>query len=134
MEIMTADGKRIVAVGTSDILHSLYSTIMIRLETCDDYAPLALAFLKTGRCEADYAEETARQFNLLHDALACIKPEEAVYDMEDRNKLAPWEGNISKVVTSCANLYTTADGKDLLFEIVSILTYAGLAYTSIEIA
>ena len=37
------------------------------------------------------------------------------------------EGNISSNVTSCANLYTTADGKDLIQEAISLLKHAAAA-------
>lgn len=55
----------------------------------------------------------------MRDKLSNYSPEDLVYDIDDRSKHAPWEANISPVVTSCANFYTTADGKDLLFDIVS---------------
>ena len=67
----------------------------------------------------------------MRDKLSNYPPEELVYDINDRSKHAPWEGNISPVVTSCANFYTTADGKDLLFEIVSILTYGAYMKTAV---
>ena len=37
---------------------------------------------------------------------------------------APWSNYLSGIVTSCGNLYTTLDGKDLLYEVVCVLTYA----------
>lgn len=40
---------------------------------------------------------------------------------------------MSPVITSCANLYTTKDGRDLLFEIVSILCYGYYSNTDIHI-
>ena len=49
-----------------------------------------------------------------------------VYDMNDTKKKAPWEGNISSVITSCGNFFTTADGKDLIFELTSLLCYAAV--------
>lgn len=45
----------------------------------------------------------------------------------------PWKGRLSNVITSCANLYTTADGKDLLYEVVSILCYAEVAAVSVRV-
>lgn len=44
---------------------------------------------------------------------------------------APWTRNLSGIVTSCANLYTRANGKDLLFEVFGILTCA--CYTKVDI-
>lgn len=133
MVIRTSDGKRLVDVGTSDTLKSVYSTIVLRLGRHAKAVPDAIAFLQKGTCAPGDALETARQFNLIRDDLARVSPDKAVYDLDEPRKKAPWAGNISPVVTSCANLYTTADGKDLLFEIVSILTYAGIAEVAVAI-
>lgn len=128
--IISKDGIRTIAprIGT---LWAVYSTMELVLNRTLLKIPMAEAFLKTGVCEANDALETARQFNLLRDAFAAIPPEKAVYDMTNPKAKAPWDGNLSPVVTSCANLFTTEDGKDLLFEIVSILTHG--AYTGTEI-
>lgn len=77
--------------------------------------------------------ETARQFNLIRDELSRYAPEKAVYDFRDLKKKAPWNNNLSSVITSCANLYTTTDGQDLLYEIVSILCYAGVKKVSVSV-
>lgn len=45
-------------------------------------------------------------------------------------KTVPWKGKLSPVITACANLYTTADGKDLLLEVVCILSYAQIKKVS----
>lgn len=54
-----------------------------------------------------------------------------MYDIDNPKLLAPWKDNLSPVVTSCANMFTTADGQDLLFEIVSILCYTQVTKTNI---
>ncbi|MCD7882799.1 MAG: immunity 70 family protein [Lachnospiraceae bacterium] len=131
MKIKTADMKRTIDVGESEIWYSVYSTSEKRVYQANNKVPLALSFFKTGRCETKDALETARQFNLLRDEFSKYPPEKAVYDMKYPEKRAPWANNISPVVTSCANLYTTTDGKDLLFEVVSILTYAYYAKTAV---
>ena len=95
--------------------------------------PLAIQFLEAGFCSSQKAMETARQFNLVRDMLSQYPPEKLVYDIKDPNGPAPWDNNISSVVTSCANFYTTADGEDLLYEIVSILCYAGITGESVSI-
>lgn len=133
MKICSMDYKMTIEVGNSDILYSIYSTLCVRLSEIKKNIPLVYQFLKDGECTTENAIETARQFNLLRDELSKYAPEEAVYDMHDLQKQAPWKGKISKVVTSCANLYTTSDGQDLLFEIVKILCYADIAKTSIII-
>lgn len=133
MVISSSDHKRIVYIGTSDILQSLYSTIQVRLDYFKEKVPLALKLLECGECNPAVAMETAKQFNLLRDELSKIPPQQAVYDFRNLSRQAPWEGRISPVITSCANFYTTADGKDLLFEIVSILCYGYYSDSDITI-
>ena len=133
MKLFTEDGKRNVNIGNSEIWHSVYSTLMVRTGGFVRKVPYAVEFLKSAVCSPEHCLETARQINLVRDKLSNYPPEEAVYDMNDRGRRAPWEGNISLVVTSCANFYTTADGKDLLFELVSILTYGAYMKTAVRV-
>lgn len=132
MVIASSDNKKHVDVGNYTIWHAVYSTVICRLNDSERLFPDAIDFLETGKCEPDMAQKTARQINLIRDHLALIPPEEAVYDNDHPHIDAPWKNRISPVVTSCANLFTTADGKDLLFEIVSILVYASIAKISVE--
>lgn len=124
MIITTTDDKRCVDVGSEGIWNSVLSTAKVRLESMKKHINLALDFLETGKCSAKNAFETARQFNLIRDAFSQIPPSNAVYDKDNRSSVAPWNGNLSGIVTSCGNLYTTSDGRDLLYEIVCILAYA----------
>lgn len=132
MVITTSNEKRFVDVGSESIWKSVLSTAEIRLSYMVKEIPLALKFLRSGACHNKNAFETARQFNLLRDAFAQIPPNEAVYDMDNPSLLAPWSENLSGIVTSCGNLYTTSDGKDLLFEVVAILTYAHYLEVDVE--
>ena len=92
---------------------------------------MAFDFLQSGKCEGKNGYEVAGQINLIRDALAQVSPDKAVYDIDNPKLLAPWKDNLSPVVTSRANMFTTADGQDLLFEIVSILCYAQVTKTNI---
>ncbi len=132
MILITSDEKRTVDIGSYEIWKCLYSTVAIRLDYYADKIPLALAFLKTGRCIYQNANDIARQINLVRDALAAIPPEKAVYDADDITRNAPWFGNLSPVITSCNTMFTTADGKDLLYELVCILCYAGIREVDIS--
>ena len=124
MILRTVDGKRMVDIGSYGIWYSVYSTADVRLSPMKKNISLAMSFLKDGKCSCKDAYETARQINLIRDAFSQISPENAVYNKDDPNELAPWTDNLSGIVTSCGNLYTTADGKDLLYELVCILTFA----------
>ncbi len=124
MQIITKDLERVINIGSSDILFSLYSTVMINLKDSYHELPEALSFLQSGICNSNNALECARQINLIRDKLSQVNPNDAVYDMNDLSKEAPWKGRISPVITSCGNMFTTSDGKDLLYEMVCILTYS----------
>ena len=133
MTICSSDNNRYVDIGSYTIWHSLYSTVAVRLKEYHDLFPDAINFLRTGKCDPQNAQKTARQINLLRDRLASISPDNAVYDLNHLSMEPPWKGHISPIVTSCANLYTTADGKDLLFELVSTLCHAYTANVAVKI-
>ena len=120
---MSQDGNRFFDVGSEDIWKSIYYTAVVAFRYKKRNIHKALAFMETGKCAAAEGYETARQFNLIRDEFAKIPPEKVVYDLNNRTKKAPWMNNLSPVITSFANLFTTAEGQDLLFEVVSILTY-----------
>lgn len=132
LSIVTSNGSQIVNVGSGDIWISLMSTVDIRLKNKKNIS-YAVNFLHSGECSAEDALETAKQFNIIRDELSKFGPDKIIYDSEDLKKEAPWKNNISPTVTSCANFYTTADGNDLLFEIVNILTYAAANKVSVEL-
>ena len=133
MRIISKDGKKEVNIGGSDIWKAVYSTAISCIGKKRKKYPLAFAFLETGRCDGSIGYEVARQINQLRDELSQFQPEKAIYDIDNPKLSPPWEGNLSPVVTSCANLFTTADGQDLLYEIVCILCYAKVAKTSLEL-
>ena len=121
---LSIDANVYVDVGSEGSWNSVLSTAEVRLESMKKQINLALAFLETGKCSAKNTFETARQFNLIRDAFSQIAPSSAVYDKNNRSAIAPWSSNLSGIITSCGNLYTTSDGKDLLYEVVCVLTYA----------
>ena len=133
LTISTSDNEAFVNVGGGDTWISLMSTVDVRLKKCSKDISAAVNFLHSGECSAEDALKTAKQFNIIRDELSKLSPDKIVYDADDLKKKAPWAGHISPVVTSCANFYTTADGNDLLFEIVNILTYAGTNNVSVEL-
>lgn len=132
MIITTVDSNRSIDVGSAGIWNSVLSTATIRLQSMNKHIHLAMDFLETGKCCFRDAFETARQFNLIRDAFSQIEPSSAVYDRDNILISAPWSKNLSGIVTSCGNLFTTSDGKDLLYEVVAILTYAHYMEVDVE--
>lgn len=133
MIIKTADNKKSVDVGTQDMFFSLYSTINVRLKDKSVSIENAMTFMKTGKCNHEVALSVAREFNLIRDYLSGIALSDLVYDMRDETKKAPWINNISPVITSCGNLFISKDGKDILYEIVAIMTYAYYEKVNVDI-
>ena len=131
MRVESSDGVRCVNIGDVNIWKAIYSTIVVRLKNKRNKYSLALSFFETGMCKGNQGYDIARQINLIRDDLSQLAPDKAVYKLENPKLKAPWSGNISPVITSCANLFTTADGQDLLYELVSILCYAKVAGTDI---
>lgn len=133
MEITLSDGTEVLDLGNNDLMNSLYSTIVSCLGTQREDIRNAMTFLETGKCRASDTLKTAREFNLIRDLLSQFKPDKAVYDIKDSSKRGPWEENLSPVVTSCANMFLTGEGKDLLFEIVAILTLGYYTNSAVKI-
>ncbi len=125
MRLYTSDEKKMVDVGTGSIWYSIYSTVEVAFsEEAKNKIPLALGFLKTGDCPAEKIAETGKQILLVQSVFSEIAPEKAIYDLHKPDVAPPWFGNIAASVTSCANLYTTSDGKDLFTEVLALLKYA----------
>lgn len=122
MNIRTKDGKYVIDVSYENWF-SLYSTIVGRIGEKGEISE-ALIFLKEMNCHWNQGLSIARQINIIRDKLSQVKPEDAIYSIDDIMKEAPWTGKLSPVITSCANMYITNDGKDLLYEIVALLCYA----------
>jgi hypothetical protein len=127
MDLITSDNRIVIDVGSADNMKSLYLTVKERAVADYQSMRLALAFLKTGACKSKNALETARQLNLVRDRLATIPPSDAVTCGDSL-------GDFSSVVTSCANLYMTADGMDLPAELIRMLVYAGIVGVDIDVA
>ena len=124
MTIMTEDGNKIVGVGSSMILHSLYSTSKIRVKMSSLRVGVALGFLKTGECKKNKVEKAVEQLKLIKAELLEHEPTEAVYDYRDLTVEVPWKNNINKDVYSCVELYTTDNGSILIDELIELLEYA----------
>lgn len=125
MTIYTSDLNKSVDVGTGSFWFCMYSTAMVKLTAeVRGNLPLALAFLDSGECSAKNAKMTAVQMGMLRNYFAAIPPEDAVYDMHNPRRKVPWKQNISPNITSCANLFKTANGLDLFTEVIGLLNWA----------
>lgn len=132
MTIYSSDYRQSVDVGTGSVLYSVYSTAFTHLSDDDKaFLQYGMDFLKSGMCAADDAQITARQMELIQRRFTKIAPMDAVWNMDDSSQKGPWHYGIASNVISCANLYTTADGKDLFHEVISLLKYADMNGTDV---
>ena len=131
MTICTADGEKSVSFGSTSICFSLYSTIVGRIPDSKSKYPLAVSLLESHSCKAKDAATTADQFRSLQNQLSQIDPKDAIYSIQTPEKKAPWSERMPSSVSSCANLYTTEDGLDLLEELINLLLYASSKKTDV---
>lgn len=131
MDLITSDKKIILDVGLGT-WQSLNSTIMCKLKDYSNEIPLVLHLLSNRNSKGLNQIELARQLNLVRDRFSMLSPDEAIYDISDLSKEAPWKGKLSPVITSCGNLFTTNDGKDLFSELVSLFSYCHYTKNYVE--
>lgn len=131
MRLYSSNGKKSVDIGSEEDWLSIYSTAVESFGIGKRKIAKALKFMENGQCSGEDGYEVAKQFNLIRDAFAKIPPDKAIADIRDKKKKISWIDDLSPVVTSCANMYTTPDGKDLLFEIVSVLCYGQISKSDI---
>ena len=124
MDIGTRNAARIVNVGSASGLYSLYSTAKVLMGRRAKGVAIALDFLKTGNCGARSCGKAATQLAKISNELERHSPSEAIWDIQNPASRAPWADNLASTVTSCADLYTTADGELMLPELLSLLRYA----------
>lgn len=133
MIIKTKDNSLTLSLGSASFIHCFYSTIDIRVSKSKDEIPNALALLENRKLEAQLCFNAAREFNIIRDELSNYPPEKVIWDKFDLEKTPPWGNNISKTITSLGNYYLTAEGKDLIFELICFLQYAAENKKDVEL-
>ena len=133
MIISCKNGKAYIDIGGYDTWKALSSTIQVRLKDVSAKIPCVLSFLESGTCNFEQCLCTAKQFNIVRDSFALFSPDKVVYDAQDLTITPPWGRNISPIITSCGNYFTTADGRDLLAEIVRLFSIAAYTKTDVKI-
>lgn len=133
MLITTKNKKRAIEVGSSSFLLCFYSTISKRTSSPATNFPRAYELLKKGRLESIQCSQAAHEFNKIRDVLSQVSTDQVVWDISAPDKLPPWGKNISPTITSLGNYFLTADGKDLIFELVDLLQFASDNGEDVEI-
>lgn len=132
MTIISSDGERFVSVGSAALWWSLYSTMLARIDRFVERYEALNTFFKSQECASESALQIAEQLEVIKQSLSAIRPELAVYDINHPEVLPPWTEYINPAVSSCAELYTTEDGLNLMDELIGLLKYAGSTGTVIK--
>lgn len=123
MRLVTSDYKKVVDVGTAPVWNSLYSTVKLRVSgKLDEESNEILFFLQTGECKKENLSKTLTGMKQVQKILKEVDAKDFVYDYRHLEKKAPWK--INEAILSCAELYTTSEGKNLLDETIDLLEYA----------
>ena len=113
MMIFTSDRSKCVQIKSLNLWSSLFELATEILSDEDkDFLQYAVNFLNSGVCVTDDAQITARQLELTKRRFAKHSPP------------SPLISSVNETATSCADLFITMDGKDLLNELISLLKYA----------
>lgn len=114
MKIYTSDNKMHIEAGSRDRFLCVYKTALSGLSEDDqDFLMIAMDFLQTGMCLADDAQITARQLEIMRKRFRKLPAGRAVR-----------VDAICGAGESCAEAFLTADGKNLLDELIGLLKYA----------
>ena len=109
-------GRERFELGEPAFRKAFFSTVFARLEA-EDWGrrfPVLMCDLYSGRLSSEKAAAAAEELAKLSEELKAFKPEDLVWDFEDRTRRPPWGDEISPHITSLANYFVTSDGKDLL--------------------
>ena len=109
-------GRERFELGEPAFLKAFFSTVFVKLEG-EDWGwrfPVLMRDFYSGRLSREKATAAADELAALREGLKAFKPEELVWDFEDRTRRPPWGDDISPQITSLGNYFVTSDGKDLL--------------------
>jgi hypothetical protein len=102
-------------LGTSDFLHSFFSTIAYRLENNKWGSKFPILMNELYKKEIDYKEckKILNELNIIKKELSKLTPDKIIWDIENLEKQAPWGNNVAETITNMSNYYVTSDGKQL---------------------
>ena len=125
MKLFTSDNKNTVNIGNKGVWDALYLTAVTCLSEDDkDFLQFAMDFFKTGECVNDDAQITARQMELVKKRFLKVVPTDAAFEHVACYCDTLRSNRKNETVDSYANFFKTADGSDLLDEVIGLLKYA----------
>lgn len=108
-------GSIIDEIGSEDFLHAFFSTIAARLEPrWGERFPMLMTRLYRSELSHEDASAALTELATIRSELARFKPDQVVWDIDDRSKLPPWGSRIAPAITNLSNYFVTSTGRDLI--------------------
>jgi 2,3-bisphosphoglycerate-dependent phosphoglycerate mutase len=123
MTVYLRQGSVLTEVGPGGILHSLFSTIAVRLEHGSWGArfPKVMKGLYSGSINESEAAEALSEAVSIKRELDALAPSLAVWNAEDPEASPPWGIEVGSHVKSLAGYWTTTTGRNLVDELIDNL-------------
>jgi len=121
---LEGNGRIITEIGSGELLHSLFSTIAVRLEGGQWGAKYSVVMGPFYQGQALTRETAAQALGEWRDAqagLAALPPSAVIWDVEQPGIAPPWGVEVGSRVTSMADYYTTQHGLNLVTDILENL-------------
>jgi 2,3-bisphosphoglycerate-dependent phosphoglycerate mutase len=114
-------------IGSSDFLHSFFSTISYHLEPngWGTKYPYLMNGLYQGNLNWSQASNAIKEAKEIRQELSGYNPSQVIWDIEDLESKQPWREHVSDRITSLANYFVTSDGEDL-FEVLYKALYCSI--------
>lgn len=123
MTIAFRQGSVLTVIGPGGVLHSLCSTIAVRLENGDwgSRFPWIMNGLYGGSLEEGAARLAYDEMLVIRNELAALPPSAVVWDIEKPGVAPPWGTQVGPHVTNMAQYFVTETGRNLVDEIIDNL-------------
>lgn len=118
MTIAFRHGAVITEIGIDVVLHSLLSTVAVRLEGGEwgSRFPLIMIKLYQDRLDALEADAALQELRQIQAGLARLEADKVIWDFNDLSRQPPWGDAVAPRIISMANYHPTNTGQCLLDE------------------
>lgn len=121
MTVAFRHGAVITEIGIDVVLHSLLSTVAVRLEGGEwgSRFPLIMIKLYQGRLDALEADAALQELRQIQAGLARLEADKVIWDFNDLSRQPPWGDAVAPRTTSMADYHTTNASRNLLDEMLA---------------
>jgi 2,3-bisphosphoglycerate-dependent phosphoglycerate mutase len=123
VSIALKQGSVITDIGPGGILHSLFSTIAVRLEggQWGERYPVIMDKLYQGVLGRADAVPALTEMRQITEQLSRLDPTQVVWDIEEPDQEPPWGLAVGPHVGNMANYHVTPGGRNLIKVIIENL-------------